>query len=266
MRAIPARPLASVARSAATMAAAPSTPSTSPSTRGPELAWVLIGAGWLAVVATLATGTAGLLHHHALIEDGPPMWLAIPLFLVGWLVMLAAMMLPASLPAIRLAGSDVRVEAPFIASFGVPWAIFGLFAFGGDAILHHVVDATPWLEARPWLIEGSVLLLAGVYQWTPLKRRSLELCRHPMTLLVSHVGPEASPATTRLGLEHGLTCLGSSWALMLLTFAEGFASLGWMAALTALMVYEATGRHGLRASQVAGLALVVVAVVTLAGL
>ena len=69
----------------------------------------------------------------------------------------------------------------------------------------------------------------------------------------------------RLDLRYGLACLGSSWALMLLMFAEGFASIGWMVALTALMVYEATGRDGQRAASIAGVALILAAVAALSG-
>ena len=150
--------------------------------------------------------------------------------------MVAAMMLPASLPTIHAveAATGVRClagaarAAAFLGSFALVWTAFGLVAFLGDVGLHHVVDATPWLAERPWLIEAGVLALAGGYQLVPLKRRSLAACRHPVAPCVS---PDAVPRRRvgRLGLRHGLACLGSSWALMLLMFAEGFASLGWMA-------------------------------------
>ena len=239
------------------------------------VAWVLMVGGWVVSIAAQLTGSAGLLHHHTLIEGGAPLWLAIPLFLIGWQVMIAAMMLPASIPAIRVgalatvpvragAWARGRADTTFIISFAAVWSVFGVLAFSGDFVLHHLVDATPWLAARPWLIEGGVLLLAGGYQWTPIKRRCLELCRHPIELLAMEGESGAGPV--HLGIDHGLACLGSSWALMLLTFAEGFANLGWMAALTIVMVYEATGRHGNRAAIVAGLALVLLGLPVLAGL
>lgn len=84
-----------------------------------------------------------------------------------------------------------------------------------------------------------------------------------MELLAREGEPGAGPV--RLGIDHGLACLGSSWALMLLTFAEGFANLGWMAALTALMVYETTGRHCNRVAVLAGLGLVLLGLPVLAG-
>ena len=231
----------------------------------------LIAGSWVALLVAEATGTAAALHHHALIEGGPPLAVAVPLFLVGWLVMVAAMMLPASLPAIRsvetvtaLLPRPRRVQAAFLASFALVWVAFGLAAFLADVGLHHLVDATPWLTNRPWLIEAGVLAFAGGFQIVPLKRRNLAACRHQAGSAVS--ATIALGGGSRFGLHHGLTCLGSSWALMLLMFAEGFASLGWMVSLTALMVYETTGRHGQRAATIAGVALILAAVATLSGL
>lgn len=242
---------------------------TAPSWQFP-VAPLLIAGAWLIAVVAQATGTARLLHHHTLIEGGPPLWLALPLFLLGWQVMIAAMMLPASLPTIRVVSAAVwrltrpRVaEAAFLGAFAVVWTIFALVAFMGDLALHRLVDATPWLAARPWLIEASVLALAGAYQFAPVRRRSLAACRHPVGLLPTTAPPRRGSFI--LGLDHGLACLGSSWALMLLMFAEGFASLWWMVALTAVMVYETTGRHGQRAASAAGLVLLLAGLALLSG-
>jgi predicted metal-binding membrane protein len=150
------------------------------------------------------------------------------------------------------AGTPLRAESIFLGAFALVWTVFGLLAFMGDVALHHLVDATPWLAARPWLIEASVVALAGAYQFAPLKRRALAACRNPAGLL-----PIAAPPRRRisieLGVDHGFACLGSSWALMLLMFAEGFANVEWMAVLTVVMVYEAAGRHGQRAASATGL-------------
>lgn len=219
-----------------------------------------IGGAWLIVAAAQLSGSAGLLHHHSLIEGGPSLWLGLPIFLVGWLVMIAAMMLPASLPAVAAyassAPSGVRSTAllsGFLAPYAVVWALFGLLAFDGDFGLHHLVDATPWLAARPWLIDAVVIGLAGVYQLTPIKDRSLHGCRHP-----------ESSGSHEIGLSHAVACLGSSGALMLLMFAEGFASLWWMAALAVAMAYEAIGRHGHAFARAVGFVLVALAFAVLA--
>jgi predicted metal-binding membrane protein len=227
---------------------------------------ILVAGCWAILVVAELTGASAAIHHHALIEGGVPLTAAVPTFLVGWLLMAAAMMLPASLRAIQLAeasslaSSPRRARSSFLASFAVVWTAFGLAAFLGDVGLHHVVDTTPWIAERPWLIEAGILALAGVYQLVPFKR-SLAVCRHPVeSAVTATIGTIGG-----LDFRHGLACLGSSWALMLLMFAEGFASIGWMVALTALMVYEVTGRHGQRAASIAGVALILAALATVSG-
>jgi predicted metal-binding membrane protein len=232
------------------------------------LVWAAIAGAWLVAIVAQATGNAALLHHHTLIEDGPPLWIGVPLFLLGWQVMIAAMMLPASLPTIRVMNRGVATlarprlaQAVFLGAFALVWTIFGLLAFAADFGLHHFVDATPWLAARPRLIEAGVLAITGAYQFAPFKARSLAACRHSTGLLPSGALPRRG--AFQLGLDHGLACLGSSWALMLLMFAEGFANLWWMVALTAVMVYETSGRHGRRAASGAGITLLLVALTVL---
>ncbi len=241
-----------------------------PRTRRSIAVPLLIAGAWSVLLVAEATGTAAALHHHALIEGGLPIAMAVPLFLVGWVVMVAAMMLPASMPTIRVfEAASARLARPrragltFLVSFAVVWAVFGLLAFMGDIGLHHIVDATPWLAARPQLIEAGVIALAGGYQLLPVRQRSLAACRHPDERPVTASLAEGGSA--RFGLAHGLACLGSSWALMLLMFAEGFANLAWMVALTAVMVYETTGRHGQRLGSVVGVVLILAALVVLSG-
>ena len=238
-------------------------PAAAPGWRLPVLPMAIAGA-WLIAVVAQSTGNAALLHHHALIEGGSRPWIAVPIFLVTWQVMIVAMMLPASLPSISVFSAGAarlarprRALAAFLGTCALMWTAFGLLAFAGDVVLHRVVDATPWLAARPWLIEASVVALAGAYQLVPLKRRSLAVCRHLAGLLPIIAPPR--PGSFKLGVDHGLACLGSSWALMLLMFAEGFANLWWMVALTTLMVYEATGRYGQRAAPAVGVLLLVFA-------
>ena len=239
----------------------------------PRLPWAVLGAiatGWALAIAAEATGTAGALHHDALIEGGPPFWAALLLFLLAWQAMVAAMMLPSSLPLIRLFGAASRkqarvrrVRAAFLAGYAAVWTGFGALAFVGDDIVHHTVDATPWLAARPWLIGGSVLAAAGLFQFSDLKDKCLSKCRHPAPYLLSHYR-HGSRAAFRLGSGHGIFCLGCCWALMLVMFAAGVAVLWWMAALTLVMVYEKTGRHGRALTPVVGVALLAVAAVAFA--
>lgn len=216
-----------------------------------------IGGAWLIAVLAQLTGNARALHHHALIEGGPRLWVALPLFLVAWQVMIAAMMLPAGLPAVRVfAAQSLRLSRPglamvaFLVAYAVVWTAVGLAAFMGDVALHNFADATPFLGTRPWLVEAGVLALAGAYQFVPLKRRALAACRHPAGQVGGGTGTEVR--ATRHGFRHALDCVACSWALMLLMFAAGFANLWWMAALAVLMAYETIGRHGQRAAVAAG--------------
>jgi predicted metal-binding membrane protein len=139
-------------------------------------------------------------------------------------------------------------------------------AFLGDAAFHRFVHAAPPLEARPWLIAGGVLVLAGAFQFSELKDRCLSVCRAPGPYLIQHYRRRGPAAAFRLGLGHGMFCLGCCWALMLLMFAAGVANLWWMAALTAVMVYEKIGRHGARITRPLGVALITLGLVTAAHL
>ncbi|MBV8197667.1 MAG: DUF2182 domain-containing protein [Candidatus Eremiobacteraeota bacterium] len=220
-----------------------------------------IAAAWIIAIVAQLTGSAPLLHHHALIEGGPAPGVAALLFILAWLVMIAAMMLPSSLPLMRMFAvvSTGQRNAgyalfAFVGGYVLVWSAFGLVAFGGDVVLHATVDRTPWLAARPWLIAGAILALAGIYQFTPLKDRCLQVCRLPANFLMHHYR-RGVQAAFDLGRRHGIFCVGCCWALMLIGFAAGFANLWWMAALTALMVYEKIARRGRRAVPVAGIAL-----------
>jgi predicted metal-binding membrane protein len=233
---------------------------------------VAAASAWFLALSADLTGAGPLLHHHALIEGGslgaPPLWLAVPLALLSWQLMVAAMMVPASLPAFdvfertaRTLGRPALAVAAFLSAFAVVWALFGLAAFFGHFALHHVVDATPWLAAHPWLIQAGSFVLAGAYQFTPLKHRGLAACRQPMA--GDLVGADGTVGL-RAGWAHALDCVGASGPLMLLMFAAGFANLVWMALLTMVMVYEARGRAGHRAATVVGVVLIACAVTALA--
>lgn len=236
-------------------------------TAGQRLVVASIGVAWLAAVVAQLTGSAGLLHHHALIEDGPPPWVAVPAILAAWQVMIVAMMLPASLPAISAFESAAVPPARpvpalilFLGGFSLAWAAIGLALFVGDATLHRAVDASPWLSAHQWIIGSAVLGFAGAYQLSAFKRRRLAACREPHRAAV--VGPRTRAWAVRRGLGHGLDCAGSSWALMLVMFAAGFANLWWMAGLTAVMAYEAVGRDSQRLVPIVGIALLGLAAIT----
>jgi predicted metal-binding membrane protein len=226
---------------------------------GPILA--AVAAAWGAAVAAEASGIAGSLHHDSLLQGGPGFGPALLLFLVSWQVMVAAMMLPSSLPLVRMFAAATwgvadrgRALAAFVGAYAVVWSAFGLLAFLGDAGLHAVVASSPWLAANDWAIAPSVLLLAGAFQFTSLKDACLRACRHPASFLRRHYRRGTGGAFS-LGARHGLFCVGCCWALMLVMFAAGAVSLIWMAALTALMVHEKTRPTGARTVPLTGVVL-----------
>jgi predicted metal-binding membrane protein len=175
--------------------------------------------------------------------------------------MIAAMMLPSSLPLVRLfAAASAGQPRPraamtgFLAGYALVWSAFGALAFTLDLGVHAGVDASAWLHHHEWLVGGSVLMLAGAFQFTRLKDACLDRCRHPGAFLLRFYERGAAGGF-RFGARHGVFCVGCCWALMLVMFAAGVASLVWMAVLTAIMVHEKTRPLGARAVPVTGLAL-----------
>lgn len=146
------------------------------------------------------------------------------------------------------------------------WAVFGALLFVIDrTVVHAVVERLPSLGAGSG-IAALTLLVAGVYQFTPLKHMCLEKCRSPYSFVVEYwQGRRPSKDALRLGARHGLFCVGCCWTLMLLMFAVGLANLGWMLVLGALMAAERTTRWGRYLTGPLGLALVLWAVLVLAG-
>ena len=220
-----------------------------------------IGVAWLTALVAHTTSAASLLHHDVLADDGPAVGIALPVFLVAWQVMIAAMMLPSSLPLVRLfAGASAGQPHPsaamaaFLGGYALVWSAFGALAFGLDLGLHAAVDASAALREYEWLIGGSVLALAGAFQFSRLKDACLDRCRHPGAFILRYYERGAGGGF-RLGARHGAFCVGCCWALMLVMFAAGVASLVWMALLTAVMVYEKTRPGGARAVPVTGVAL-----------
>jgi predicted metal-binding membrane protein len=208
-----------------------------------------VSAAWLAIIVLEATGGAAAVHHHALLAAGPPPFVATALFAASWMLMVVAMMVPASLPVVAHSAS-----VPWLVAFGLVWLGVGLVGFAGDGLVHRAVDAWPWFAQRAWLIEVVILAGAGLYQLSPIKRRFLERCRAS-----AHGSLDGWPSFAA-GWRHGLDCIGSSGALMLLMFAEGFASVLPTILLTGLMVYEANGRSGVGVAKVAGAVLILLAV------
>jgi predicted metal-binding membrane protein len=195
-------------------------------------------------------------------------WDASHLFLLWamWAVMMTGMMLPSAAPTILLYGAALRrmrrVPAPstiyaLTAGYVVIWALFSVMATAVQRVLVELLLISPMMQLTSPAAGAVVLIVAGVYQWTPLKQACLKACESPLGFLMRGWRDDVGGAF-RLGLEHGLLCLGCCWALMLLLFAGGVMNLTVIAALTVFVAFEKLGPFGPRGTRVSGAALVAI--------
>ena len=206
---------------------------------------VLIALAWLALFVWGESPYGRFLSHEELGETGEHSAYLL-LFVGGWTLMTVAMMLPTSLPLVTLfyALTRKRSERPrlvglLITGYLGVWMLFGAVIHLGDWGIHEAVERNGWLEANAWVIGTGTIALAGIYQFTPLKYYCLEKCRSPLSFIMGHWrGNYERSQALRLGLHHGLFCVGCCWSLMLLMFVVGVGSLGWMLALGAVMAVE----------------------------
>jgi predicted metal-binding membrane protein len=186
-----------------------------------------------------------------------PVWDAPHLALLWtmWAVMMTGMMLPSAAPAILLVGGR---QAWFSAlGYLAAWAAFSTGATLLQWVLMRALILTPMMEPSSRRAGGVLLALAGVYQLTPLKQACLTTCQSPMAFLMRR-WRSGSFGAFRMGLEHGVFCVGCCWALMLLLFAGGVMNLLVIAALTVFVAFEKLvpiGPWGARLSGAALLAL-----------
>jgi predicted metal-binding membrane protein len=183
------------------------------------------------------------------------------LLLLGamWSVMMVAMMLPSAAPLIVLYGAAARRSAPrtagrqiyaLAAGYLVVWTAFSVGATALQRALASLLLVSPMMEAASVGVSATLLFIAGVYQWTPLKHACLRACRSPLAFLMSR-WRDGGHGAFRMGLEHGFSCVGCCWALMLLLFAGGVMNVLVIVALTAYVAVEKLaplGRLGARFS------------------
>ncbi|MES3003666.1 MAG: DUF2182 domain-containing protein [Pseudomonadota bacterium] len=227
---------------------------------GAVLVLGISAAGWL-FLAWLATDMTSALAQ--LVMPMSPDWSASVLLAVWsmWCVMMVAMMLPSALPMIltfvqvaQRNGEAARAHA-FVAAYVLVWLGFGAACTAGQWALQRF-DALDAMALRSsaaatvWL-----LLVAGLYQFSPLKRVCLASCRTPFAFLLGEWRPGTGGAF-RMGLRHGLLCLGCCWALMALLFAGGAMNVPWVAALAVAVAIEKLAPGGERIAGVLGVGLI----------
>ncbi len=199
----------------------------------------------LLLLALAALAWWSTAHRMAGMDAGPGTSLgSLGWFLGVWVVMMAAMMLPALSPTVALYTTMTRrhgVSRPllFAAGYLVVWGAAGLAAYGlfelGKALFGGDLS---WNDAGRWCA-GGVLALAAVYELTPLKDVCLSKCRSPIGFLLGS-WRDGRVGAMVMGSEHAGWCLGCCWALMAALFALGVMSLAWMAFVAALITLEKT--------------------------
>jgi predicted metal-binding membrane protein len=217
----------------------------------------------LAVLAWLVT-----IQRSSGIDPGAgTMGLAVPLFLVFWVTMMAAMMLPSVAPvatawarAIGKQSSGLQRAArttQFLAGYLLAWGAFGCFAYAALAFLERALRTDP--EAGRW-IGAAAFAAAGLQQLGPLKDVCLRHCRSPLMQLLHYAQFRGWARDLRVGLHHGSYCVGCCWGLMILFVPLGVMNIAAMAALAAVIFLEKLWRRGPALARLTGIAFLALAV------
>jgi predicted metal-binding membrane protein len=230
----------------------------------PALRWVafyaLILAAWVMLFTALAGPEAAVAR-----AMGQPLWLALcragvesagywPAVAM-WSLMGAAMMAPTLLPALKTYDDLSHTSAVPAGGF---WALVGGYAavwlgFAFVAAAAQLALAGLGAEVMRWGTP-ALLLLAGLYQFSPIKEGCLSKCRAPLTFFMGHWQPGLA-GSARMGVQLGVVCLGCCWALMTLGLIGGAMSLIWMGLATLLMTLEKLPQIGRLVTIPLGLAL-----------
>ncbi|MCG5480985.1 DUF2182 domain-containing protein [Sinorhizobium alkalisoli] len=183
-----------------------------------------------------------------------------------WIVMMVGMMLPSATPMILLYAHvgrhSLRQGKPFAATgffaggYLLAWTGFALAATLGQWLLEGTL-LSPALASASRVFSGIVLVVVGLYQWTPLKDACLSHCQAPIVFIQTHGGFRRDPrGAVALGFRHGLYCVGCCWALMALLFVGGIMNVLWIAAIAGFVLVEKLVRAGRVLPRAAGAVLI----------
>ena len=234
----------------------------------------LIALAWLTLLIWEQSPYGRYLDHGQWLEVGfaakicrslPAGSLLLPglLYVIGWLLMTVAMMLPTILPLLAIfvrVTSDKSDRALLltlvIGGYLAIWTLFGVVAHVADMALHAIAAGNIFLSFNGWIISVVVLAIAGLFQFSRFKYRCLDKCRTPFSFINEHWRGRAERRESfLLGMHHGLFCVGCCWAIMLLMFLVGTGSVGWMPLIGAIMATEKNVAWGKRLSVPLGVSL-----------
>jgi predicted metal-binding membrane protein len=188
------------------------------------------------------------------------------LLFVMWTVMMVAMMVPSAAPMIlafltvnqrRQAAARPLVPVTiFLLGYLAVWTAFSAVATLAEWGLHQAALLSTTMTATSTALNGGLLIAAGIFQWTPLKRACLKGCRSPLSFLMSEWRDGAVGAFV-MGLRHGTYCVGCCWFLMALLFVAGVMNLLWVAVIALFVMAEKISPKGELLARVAGVGLVI---------
>ena len=175
------------------------------------------------------------------------------LMFIMWSVMMIGMMIPSAAPMILLfarvqrrkladQAPAVRIAA-FTAGYLLIWTSFSLIATGLQWALTELRLLSPMMESSSQFLAVGVLLAAGIYQLTPLKLACLKQCQSPIGFLTRQ-WKDGTSGSLRMGIEHGMFCLGCCWLLMALLFVGGVMNLIWVAVIATFVLLEKVAPKG----------------------
>ena len=223
--------------------------------------------GTLLLLAAIAWGV--LIWHAPGINNqgmGLTMGMSAALFIAIWAAMMVAMMLPAAAPMILMfsavyAGKRQK-EQPFVptwifvSAYLLVWILCGVIAYPLALGADKLAAQSMWIMDNAARFGGVILIAAGLYQLSPLKRICLSKCRSPFQFILAS-WREGYSGAFRMGFEHGVYCLGCCWLLFLILFPLGIMNIAVMALVTVLIFAEKAFPIGPRIAQLAALLLIV---------
>ncbi len=187
------------------------------------------------------------------------------LMLVMWWLMMVGMMLPSAAPMILLfaavsrerqrSGTDAGPVAAFCIGYLLVWGLFGVGAVALQWALDRVALLSPEMVTSSVAVGATLLVGAGIWQFTGAKDSCLRKCRSPIQFLAQHWRPGARGAL-RMGITHGIYCVGCCWVLMLLLFYGGVMNVYWIAGLAMFVLIEKAIPAGRWLGKMAGAALI----------
>ena len=180
---------------------------------------------------------------------------------IMWIVMMMAMMIPSVAPVIllfanvsrrrRLQGVLATSVSVFALGYLLAWTAYAVLAALGQSLLHSAALLSPAMASGSPLLGGGLLMLAGVYQWLPVKGACLSHCRSPLGFFTTEWREGVSGALV-MGFRHGSYCVGCCWALMALLFVAGVMNLLWVVVIAGFVLAEKVAPNGRLLGRITG--------------